>query len=113
MLPGIVSVSEAAGRFDDDLRAETAPIDLGGIFDGEDLDLFGADADAVAIGFDVVLEVTEYGVVFEEMGQCLGIGQVIGGNEFYFGIVQTGADNIPPDTAEAVDSYFDWHLVLF
>jgi hypothetical protein len=44
------------------------------------------------------------------MGERLGVREVVRGYKLDIRIVQPSADNIPPDTAEAVDTYFDWHM---
>ena len=63
-------------------------------------------ASALHIG----LERTERGIVLQQVRQRLGICEIVCRNKFDFGIVQSGADYISPDTAEAVDSHFNCHV---
>jgi hypothetical protein len=43
----LVRVGEEAGGFDDDLRADGSPVELGRVALGEDLDLLAVDGDEV------------------------------------------------------------------
>jgi hypothetical protein len=44
------------------------------------------------------------------VGESRGVGEVIHGDEFDLGIVQSGADDIPANAAEAVDTNFHGHV---
>ena len=44
---GLGGIGEEAGGFDDDLRADGSPVQLGGVALGEDLDLLAVDGDEV------------------------------------------------------------------
>ena len=78
----VLRLGELAGRFDDNLRAHRFPIQLGGIFFGEDLDVLAIDADGIVGGGDLVRQVAEDGVVLQKMRQRLGAGEVVDGDEF-------------------------------
>ena len=67
-----VGVGEASGGFHHHLRAQRLPVQLGRVFFGKDADLAAVDVDGVRRGGDVVLQVAEDGVVFEQMRQRLG-----------------------------------------
>jgi hypothetical protein len=41
------------------------------------------------------------------MRKCFGIRQVISRDELNFRVIQPGPDNISPDTAKAVNPYFN------
>ena len=56
---------------------------------------------------------TEDGVVFQKVGERCRVSEVIGGYELDVGIVKSSTDNIPPDTAEAVNSYSGCHRYFY
>ena len=47
------------------------------------------------------------------MREGSGIRQIIRGDKLNFGVVQPCSDDISPDAAEAVNTYFDWHTFPF
>jgi hypothetical protein len=51
-------------------------------------------------------------VVFQQVRQRLGVGQVVGRYEFNIRIVQACPDDVSSNAAEAVDSYFNGHNPL-
>ncbi len=112
MLFGVLGLREAAGRFDDDLRADAGPIDLGRVLGGENFDLFAADDDGVAPHFDVRVQTAEGRVVLEQVSDGGRIREVVRGDKLYVGVVQPGSDHISTNAAEAVDSYLDGHIPL-
>ena len=75
-------VGEAAGRFDDDLRAHRLPGKLGGILFGENLDRLAVDGDAVGAGGDLVGQIAENGIVLQQVRQGFGIGEIVDRDEF-------------------------------
>ena len=63
------------------------------------------DADGVAVGFDRRLERAQRGVVLEEMGEGLGIADVIDRNDVEVGLQLPGRPvNVAADASEAVDA---------
>ena len=52
VLPGVLRLGEAAGRLDDDVDAEVAPGEVGGVALFEDLDGLAVDDDVVAVELD-------------------------------------------------------------
>jgi hypothetical protein len=61
-------------------------------------------------GFDFALVRAEYGIVFEEMRECLGIGDIIDPDKFQVFPPDSYAQNVPPDPPEPVDTDLDRHL---
>lgn len=47
------------------------------------------------------------------MRQRFCIGEIVRGDKLNFRITESGADDISSDTAEAVNTYSDWHIPLF
>src|SRR5437879_2325373 len=109
MLAGLMRVGEMTGGFHYDLCADRTPIQLAGISDCENLDRLAADIDGVRFDFDVLLESAENGIVFQQVGQGLRIGQIIDRHEFDILSMQTRSDYIPADAAKAVNSNFYRH----
>ena len=60
MLLGIVSISKAAGGFDDHLRAYTFPRQSGWIFLFEDFDGLAIHGNAVGAGADFVRQIAQH-----------------------------------------------------
>ena len=88
------------------ISAPTAgPVQLGRVALGEDLDLLAVDGDEVRAVGDLLLEISEDGVVLEEVGQGGGSGEVVDGDELDVGVAQCGAEDVASDAAEAVDTY--------
>jgi hypothetical protein len=56
---------------------------------------------------------TEDGVVLEKVSESFRIGEVVGGNKLNVRIMKAGANDIPADTAETVNTNFDCHMALF
>src|SRR3981081_201401 len=101
----LLRIGEEAGGFDDDLRADGGPVELGGVALGEDLDLLAVDGDEVgAVGY-LVREIAEDGVVFEEVGQGGGGGEVVYGYEFDVWVADSAAEDVASNAAEAVNAY--------
>jgi hypothetical protein len=101
----LLGVGEKAGGFYDDLGADGGPVEFGGVTLGEDLDLFTVHSDEVGSVGDLVFQVAEDGVIFEEMGQGGGGGEVVDGYEFNVWVADSAAEDVASDPAEAVDAY--------
>ena len=110
MLFGQLGLGELAGRLDDDLRADRRPVKFGGIFLGEDLDLLAIDADGIGAGGNLVRKVAKDGIVLQQMGERLGISEIVDGDEFQAGIVQRGAKNIAANATKTVNANFNCHM---
>ena len=113
VLFGVGGIGKPSGRFDDDLCAQAGPINFGRVFNRKNLDLLVADANAIAFGLNVFVELPKYGVILQQMGERPGVREVVRGYKFNLGVMQARADNISPDTAKAVDTYLNWHMFLF
>ena len=92
---------------------EAGPIDLGRVLDGENLDASCRRRGSRRLpAFTSAFSWPEHGVVLQQVRQRFGIGQIVGRDEFDFRIIESGADHISSDAAEAIDSYFYWHILL-
>ncbi len=52
-------------------------------------------------------QLPEHRIVLQKVGQGLGVGKVVYRDEFYIVPIETRADDIPANAAEAVNAYFD------
>src|SRR5437764_7552883 len=66
----------------------------------------------IAVGGDIAFEVAEDGVVLEEVGQGLGIGDVVDRDDLEIGSTTRGTVDIAPDAAKPVDANLYRHDVL-
>src|ERR1700677_1761317 len=110
MLLGIIGVGETSGRFEHDLNADGFTWKLGLIFLAENLKDVTVDSNGVGSGRDLIAQVSENGVVLEQVGERLGAGEIVDRDEFNVRIFQRSAQDIASDASKAVDAYFNSHL---
>ena len=98
------------GGLDHDVGAEVAPGQRGGILLGEDLQLVAVDADAAVRYLHLAREAAQDGVVLEQVGEHLGVDQVVDGDEVDVRARRLGrAEEVAPDAPEAVDADLHCH----
>src|SRR6266542_4331332 len=113
MLLGLFALGEQAGGFDDDFRAELLPRQVGRVALGQDLDAVAVDHQALAVDLDMAVEPAQHRVVLQQVGQGLGLGDVVHRYEVELRSPLPGrAEEVPTDPSEAVDADLDRHLVL-
>src|SRR5512138_839188 len=112
VLDDVGALGELARGFDDDGDAEVLPGKKADLFHGQDLDLAAADHDRVLARVDVLLEGAQYGVVLEQVGQGLGVGDVVDGHIFDGRVVPGRPQHVPADAAETVYTDSDSHTNL-
>jgi hypothetical protein len=105
-----VAVGEQSRRLEDDVDAQRFPRKLGRILDGQHLELVLVHRDAVPLRGDVRVEVAEYRVVLQQMGQRVGVRQVIDRHDIDAAVAHRGAHDVAADAAEPVDPHLDCHL---
>src|SRR5690606_27626761 len=109
---GLGRVGEEAGGLDDDVGAELAPREVGRVAFLEGADLLAVGDDGLVFVARVRVGYTGDGVVLEQVGEGLVVGQVVHADDLDVGA--RGEDRpveVPTDTAEAVDSDADGHDV--
>ena len=74
---GLVSVGEEPGGLDDNVNAERRPREVTGIALGKHRDLLAIDGDEAIAGCDLDGQATVNRVILQQVGQCLGIGEVV------------------------------------
>src|ERR1019366_2201343 len=106
VLARVVGLGEAPSGLDHDVRAEIGPRQRSGIPLGQHADLLVAGPDDVARGAPIDVARAQHRVVFQQVRQGRGVGQVVGCDNFDAGCgAGTGVHSPPevaPDAAEAV-----------
>src|ERR1700730_9199335 len=105
----LVACREKPGRLDYDLRAEFAPRQLGWVALGEHAKSVAVEHDLIALHLDLMRERAVNRIMLEQMGERLCVGDIVDGNDFEILLMKRRAEEHAPDTAEAVDTYFDCH----
>ena len=98
-----------AGALEHDIHADLLPGKIRGVLLGVDLDLLAVDDDGALFGFDLVGESVSAlrAVVLEKMGEHLGIGQVVDGDDFIARRTEHLPERKTADPTETVDSNSD------
>ncbi len=103
---------EETGRLDNNVNAEGAPSDVGGILLSEDLDLVAINDEVVTLYLDVMVELAVNGVVLQHVSEVVSIEQVVDAYNLNVvsEVLDSGAENHATDAAEAIDTKFN-HFV--
>ncbi|MPN08061.1 hypothetical protein SDC9_155337 [bioreactor metagenome] len=103
---------EEAGRLDHQIDAEFAPVQPGRVTFGAEPDAPAIDQQVLAIDDDLAAEAAMHRVVFEQIGEVVGVEQVVDADHLETGklvFLGDGAQGHASDTAEAVDCHPYWH----
>ena len=113
---GLLLAGVEAGALQNDIDAQLAPGAILSIFDGVDLDLLAVDDDGVVGGIDGVLVLADLaqeralsGIIFQQMRQHLGAGQVVDRDDLVALRLEHLTESQTADAAETIDSNFDSH----
>src|SRR5436309_14545755 len=109
MLGGVVPVRETAGGLEHVVHAEAAPREVLRVPEGQDLDGPAVDDQVVVLGLDRDIQHAVDRIVLEQVGEGLGVGQVVDRDEFQGRIAQRRAQYVAPDASEPVDADADCH----
>ena len=113
MLRGIGTGAEPSGRLDHDIDAEVAPGQRGGIRDRRRFDASTVDDQRAFGRFDDTRERAVDGVVTQQVGEHLRVGDVIDRHPFDLRLTLMGrAEHRATRPAEAVDRNTNAHDVL-
>ena len=66
--------------------------------------------DAVLAGGDLVRQIAQDGIVFQQMSQSLGVGKIVDRHEFDVAVIERSSKHVSPDASESVDAYFNSHF---
>ncbi|GAA2936070.1 hypothetical protein GCM10020221_34790 [Streptomyces thioluteus] len=110
VLGRVLALGEDAGGLDDDVGAQLAPGQVGGVALGHRLERHVTDGDRVVGVADVLLQATEDAVVLQQVHQGGIVGQVVDADDLDVRtLLQQRAEVVATDTAKAVDAYADRH----
>src|SRR3989475_7452658 len=109
MVGGVVAVREAAGGLDHVIHAQVAPGKVLRVLHGQDLDGPTVDDQVVVLRFNRDIQRAVDRIVLDQVGEGLGVGQVVDRDEFQGRIAQGRAQYVAPDAAEPVDADADCH----
>src|SRR5512133_1559021 len=106
MLLGAVSVGEEAGRLDHEVDLELTPWQRGRIALGEHLQLGLAGLDHAVADLDVLAELSEHGVVLQEVPHRLGVAELIDSHDLEIATaLELSPEEVPSNPSESVDPY--------
>ena len=107
---GLLAIGEESGGLDNDLSAELLPREVSGVALGKDLDGLAVNGDGVIVVADLTGETTHDGVVLQEVGQGLGVGEVVDGHDLEVStLFGEGAEEVTANAAKPVDTNLDGH----
>ena len=106
---GLRAVGEEAGGLDDDVDAQLAPGEVGGLALGEHLDRMAVGHEAVLGDLDRVEGAPVDGIVLEQVGHRRNVAEVVHCHNLDLGIVHHRAERQAADATESVNAYFDCH----
>ena len=110
MLLGVIGIGKMAGRFEHNLRAHRIPWKFGRIPLGENLESLVVYGNAVRSSRDLIMQVAENGIVFQQVRQGLGTREIVNGHHFDVRIIERRTKNVATDASKAVNPYFNSHL---
>jgi hypothetical protein len=104
-MTNVASSPVASRRLDDDVDAQLAPAEVGGVALGEDLDRLAVDDDVVAIELHGGVETARDGVVLEQVRKRLVVGEVVHRDDLKVAALREGRTQVVATNAtEPVDS---------
>src|SRR5262249_16241129 len=105
----LLTLGEQAGGLHDDVGADTGPIELRRILYLENLDGPAVHRNGVIGMRDLERQIAQDRVVFQQVRQRLGVGDVVYRDELDVLIVYRRPDDVPADASESIDPNLDGH----
>ena len=106
----LLAISEESRGLDDDLGAKFFPGQVSGVALGKNLDGLAVNGDGVIVVTDLTGETTHDGVVLQEVGQGLGVGEVVDGDDLEVStLLSEGAEKVAANAAKTVDTNLNGH----
>jgi hypothetical protein len=102
MLAGRIGLGEEAGRLDHDVDTQIAPRQVAGLAIGQHLELLAVHADDSVAGVYVIRQLAHHRVVLEQVGESLGVGQVVDGDNL--DVLVERVDRSPEVAANSAES---------
>ena len=110
MFLGVIGIGKMACGFEHNLGADRIPWKFGRIPLGENLESLVVYGNAVRSSRDLIMQVAENGIIFEQVRQRLGTGEIVNCHHFDVRIIERRPKNIATDASKAVNPYFNSHL---
>ena len=109
------SVGEESGGFDDDIDASRVPRNVRWISLSKNCDWLSVDDNVLFVGRYGAVKVAVRTVVFQQMGICSGIRQIVDGNNFdvVSMTLKDSSKRETTDSSKAVNSDAHWHTCEF
>ncbi len=102
--PALGGVGEQSGGLDDDVHAEVFPGQLGGVLVTHEFHRLAIDDDVVSFRHDGRAERAQGGVVFQEVGERMGVPNVVDGDDFEGRLQRVSSPvDVAADAAETID----------
>src|SRR4051812_9482953 len=101
---GFVPTGEEPRRFQDNIYAQVLPGEIAWIALLQDLNFVPADNDVFGIVTDLTVEFTVDRVPFQEMGESVGVGEIVDGSNVFDVALFHCAKDVATDSAEAIDA---------
>src|SRR5690242_384519 len=109
MFPGVDTLGKKAGGFHDNIRAHAGPVDFRGVFHLEDFESPAFDGNGFFGVSYVMRQIAEDGIVLKQVRKSLRVRDVVDGDELDVFVVESRANDVAADAAEAVDTNLDGH----
>ncbi len=111
VLAGSFVIGEAARGLDHQINAQVLPGQLLGVLQGQDLDRLAVDDEFAVARLHVRVQRAVHRVVLQQIGERLGIREVVNRDEVQLRIVQRCPKDVPADPAEPIDSNANSHVL--
>src|SRR5664279_2391687 len=109
MLLSLVGVGKTTGGLDYNLGSDGFPGQGGWIFFFENLDDLAVDGNAIGTGRDRILQVSQNRVVLQQVGEGLGVGEIVDGDEVKILVRECGAQYVASYASKSINANFNGH----
>ena len=105
-----VSIGEEAGGLHNDVYIQVTPGEVLGVTLSKYLDAVAVDGNRILVVGNILFQVTQNGVMLEQVSQGLVVGQVVDCHDLNVGTTfRQCAEEVTANAAEAVDTYANRH----
>ena len=111
-LPAAFAVGKSTGRFDHHVDVQRFPRQFFWIFDREYFDGVSINENLVLLGLNSRRQRAVHRVVFEQVGERLGVREIVDSDDLQVFVTHRGAQHVAPDASESIDSYSNGHSVI-
>src|SRR6185437_10657221 len=101
--------AEFAAALGDHADVNRGPVEFFGVGLRPNRNFLAVDRDEIRARLDLGAQIAQNGVIFEQVGEHGGRGDVVDGDNLEVLVPERGPKNIPSNAAKAVDSHPQWH----